>query len=68
MYLQMIFRSSLFDWTKHVPADDQYGVTSIGVNDSLASASHGMDESVNCCPGNVAPSLEDGLLHLCGCC
>ena len=43
-------------------------MTSIGVNDSLTSASHGMDESVNCCPGNVAPSLEDGLLQLCGCC
>ena len=43
-------------------------MTSIGVNDSLASVSHGMDESVNCCPGNVAPSLEDGLLQLCGCC
>ena len=43
-------------------------MTSIGVNDSLASASHDMDESVNCCPGNVAPSLEDGLLELCGCC
>ena len=22
----LTFRSSLFDWTKHVPADDQYGV------------------------------------------
>ena len=35
---------------------------------SLAPASDGVDQPVDCCPRDVAPSQEDGLVQLSSCC